>query len=43
LTFYKWKIHGIFILEASLLVGYKCIKHSACEGLHLWRNWRVLF
>jgi hypothetical protein len=43
LTYYKWRIHGIFILETTLLVGYECIKHSACEGLHLWRNWRVLF
>jgi hypothetical protein len=24
-------------------VGYECIKHSASEGLHLWRNWWVLF
>jgi hypothetical protein len=43
LTCYKWRIHGIFILETTLLVGYECIKCSACEGLHLWSNWRVLF
>jgi hypothetical protein len=43
LTFYKWRIHRIFILETTLLVGFECIKHSACEKLHLCNIWGVFF
>jgi hypothetical protein len=42
-TCYKWRIHGIFILETTILVGFQCIKRSTCEKLHLWIILGVLF
>jgi hypothetical protein len=37
-TYYKWEIHGLFIVVRTLQVWWEVMKRPAIEMLHLWRN-----